>query len=177
MPDFRRKRNRLPRHAYMGRRAYFVTICTHQRRAMLNDSILVDRLLGVLRKECAVGEFDVYAYCFMPDHLHLALIALGDSCRLDAFLRAFKGAAASEARGLGIRSLWQKGFYDHVIRTGEGLAAVAWYIFSNPLRKSLVERMDEWPYSGSFQFDWKKLVAPPKAFEPPWKNANSGRTL
>lgn len=173
MPDFRRKRNRLPRYAYLGRRAYFVTICTRQRRPLLNHARLVDRLLGALREKCAAHAFDVYAYCFMPDHLHLELIALADTCRLDTFLHAFKGAGASEAREMGVRGLWQKGFYDHVIRTSEGLGAVAWYIFSNPHRKNLVERIDQWPYSGSFQFDWKKLVAPPKAFEPPWKKPGS----
>jgi hypothetical protein len=51
-------------------------------------------------------------------------------------------------------SLWQKGFYDHVLRSGESTDGAAWYVFMNPVRAGLVKRAQDWPYSGSFVFRW-----------------------
>lgn len=105
----------------------------------------------------------------MPDHVHLELAGLSPESDLIALVRDFKGAATAKARQEGWRSLWQKGFYDHILREGDRENAVAWYIFNNPVRKGLVEDLRDWPYSGSWMFDWKKLLAPPDEFIPPWK--------
>ncbi len=75
---------------------------------------------------------------------------------------------------MGIRGLWQKGLYDHVLRPGEDDNAVAWYIFNNPVRKNLVSDPRAWPHSGSWMCDWRKAVAPPEKFVPPWKRAVAG---
>lgn len=169
MVDFRRKRNRLEAPAYVGRRWYFVTICTAGRRTIFQDPELVGRLLGELEKTCARHLFLVYAYCFMPDHLHVELVATDDQSNLPMMLRDFKGHAAAQARLMGVRGLWQKGYYDHVLRPGANENAVAWYIFKNPVRKNLVSDPRAWPHSGSWMFDWRKAVAPPEEFVPPWK--------
>jgi len=169
MAEFRRKRNRLGARAYEGRGAYFLTICTEGRKKLLGDSELVDRLLGVLRKKCAVCFFDVYAYCFMPDHLHLVVIGESDSASLPRFMQAFKSLAARETARLGIAKPWQKGFYDHVLVDGESIDSAALYAFLNPVRANLVRRAEEWPYSGSFLFAWPNVPVISTAFVPPWK--------
>ena len=80
-----------------------------------------------------------------------------------------KGAATAEARRLGVSNLWQKGFYDHILRSGKAIDEAAWYIFLNPVRAGLAKTIEEWPYSGSFEFEWKSLAAPRGPFHPPWK--------
>ncbi len=110
----------------------------------------------------------------MPDHLHLVLVGAHDSANLPQMIRAFKGAAAARARARGLLSLWQKGFYDHVIRAGTQVDAAAWYIFMNPVRAGLVKQIGEWSYSGSLMFDWKKLATPAEPFIPPWKKPLAG---
>ena len=171
MPNFRRKRIRLPRAAYRGRRWYFVTLCAANRRNWFVREELVNTLLRVLRETCQTHGFNVFAYCFMPDHLHLELEAISDHSDLISMLAAFKGLTAAEARKQGLRNLWQKSFYEHIFRSGEREGAVAWYIFSNPVRRGLVSEPRAWPYSGSWMFDWKKAVAPVNEFVPPWKVA------
>lgn len=42
----------------------------------------------------------------------------------------------------------QRSFYDHVVRREEGLQEIARYILNNPVGKGLVERADQYPYSG-----------------------------
>ena len=171
MVEFRRKQNRLPRGSYTGRNWYFVTICTANRANHFVAQQLVDVTLRALRESCVANAFDVYAYCFMPDHLHLELVGLSDRSNLATMMRAFKGSAVAKARVCGVHNLWQKGFYDHVLRPGEPENSVAWYIFNNPFRKNLVANPRDWPHSGSWMFDWRKAVAPPEELVPPWKVA------
>ncbi len=66
-----------------------------------------------------------------------------------------KGAATAEARRLGVSNLWQKGFYDHILRSGKAIDEAAWYIFLNPVRAGLAKTIEEWPYSGSFSLNGK----------------------
>jgi putative transposase len=174
MAGFLRKANRLSQPSYRGQRSYFLTICSNERKKIFTDSKLVLALLDLLEEKCLAHSFGVYAYCFMPDHLHLVLVGRGNSANLALVIRAFKGAATSRARPLGAAHLWQKGFYDHVIRSGEGMDAVAWYIFTNPVRAGLVKHFDEWPFSVSLMFDWKKRAGPPEPFVPPWKKPLAG---
>lgn len=171
MPDFRRKPNRLPDPSYRGRRAYFLTVCAHERKKVYTDSRLVDAAVRLLGEKSRSHSFGVYAYCFMPDHLHLILAGQKDSADLPLLMRAFKGAVAVAARNLRIAKLWQKGFYDHLIRSGEGLERAAWYVFMNPVRAGLVKEPWEWPYSGSFLFHWRDLAVPSEPFIPPWKKS------
>jgi len=105
----------------------------------------------------------------MPDHIHLVVLGTSDHSNLIALLRDFKGTSTARARVQGFVALWQKGFYDHVLRCGEALDAVAWYIFNNPVRAGLVKEIGEWPFSGSWMFEWRKLSAPAHGFTPPWK--------
>ena len=174
MPDFRRKPNRLPQLSYHGQRCYFLTICTRDRKKVFTDGALVRALLDLLRDTCLSHSFGVHAYCFMPDHLHLVLVGAHDSANLPQMIRAFKGAGAARARARGLLSLWQKGFYDHVIQAGTQVDAAAWYIFMHPVRAGLVKQIGEWSYSGSLMFDWKKLAIPAEAFIPPWKKPVAG---
>ena len=42
--------------------------------------------------------------------------------------------------------LWQKGYYDHLIRNEEDLIASARYIIANPLRAKLIANVADYPY-------------------------------
>ena len=179
MPDFLRKPNRLESRSYVGFGEYFLTLCTHARKRLFvaatsrrhpsEPSTLVEALLGALRETCSAHHFTIAAYCFMPDHLHLLSQAQTKDCDLRAFVKAFKGQATAAARPLGAHQLWQKGYYDHVIRNSESASEIAWYIFLNPVRAELVRAGLDWPYSGSFVFDWKTLPTPAQPYVPPWK--------
>jgi putative transposase len=170
MHAFQRKRNRLTAESYRGRKAYFLTLCTRERKKVFHDTALVNAVLEVLRKVCSDHYFNVYAYCFMPDHLHLILASESDSAEVSPVVQAFKSLAAAAAGKMRVFDLWQKGYYDHVLRSGESLDAAAGYIFLNPVRAGSVRRGEEWPFSGSFVFEWKRVLPIGKSFDPPWKS-------
>ncbi len=77
------------------------------------------------------------------------------------------GSSTVSLRRLGLIDPFQKGLYHYILRTGDNPDAAAWYIFNHAVRKGLVEDARDWPYSGSWMFDWKKAVAPPEEFVPP----------
>src|SRR6185437_3770513 len=166
----RRKPNRLPLASYHGARCYFVTIFCRERRPFFAREELASELTLVLRDTCARHGFDIHAYCFMPDHLHVLLIGDRPTADLLLAVRNFKGAAAARARRLQISALWQKGFYDHVIRSEESLNHVASYILMNPVRAGLVRKAAEWPFSDWVVADWRTKEIPVKPYLPPWES-------
>jgi REP-associated tyrosine transposase len=159
-PDFLRKRNRLPRPFYLGQQRYFITVCSGTGRPSFSNGGLAELLLELLRDQCRTRSFDLYAFCFMPDHLHLELAGQSEDSDAIRLVHDFKGIATAAARRMGVRKLWEKGFYDHILSDNDDHEAVAWYIFNNPVRKGLVQDARDWPYSGSWMFDWKKAMAP-----------------
>lgn len=167
----RRKPNRLPLASYRGARCYFVTVCCRERRPFFTREELARELALVLRDTCARHGFDIHAYCFMPDHLHVLLIGNRPSADLLLAARNFKGAAAVSARRLGISGLWQKGFYDHVIRSEESLNRVAWYILTNPVRGGFVKHAADWPFSDWAAVDWRTKGTTAEPYRPPWKKS------
>ena len=85
----------------------------------------------------------------MPDHLHI-LLSLNDNYpkRLQEWVSAFKRYTSKTTCDLcGIKPLWQKNFYDHVVRKEESLIEIAEYIVNNPVRKGMVEVWEQHPYS------------------------------
>ncbi len=91
---FVRKRNRLRYSAHMGRRWYFVTLCTRDRKPLLREGQLVSAVLKNLEGARSSYQFDIYAYCFMPDRLHLLLSGLLEICEVPVFMRS-RGKTAS----------------------------------------------------------------------------------
>ncbi len=172
--DPRRKPHRLPLSHYRGPNCYFVTICCHQRRRLFTNCNLVDELRTVLNDSCAAHLFKVDAYCFMPDHFHALLAGMSQSANLLAAVRSFKGASTARARSLTIAPLWQKGFYDHLIRAEESLNRITWYILMNPVRDGLVSTASEWPFSDWSMPDWRSKLAPAESYVPPWKTRMPG---
>jgi putative transposase len=85
----------------------------------------------------------------MLDHLH-AFVAIDDQrLRLSMWMKSLKNALSNTLRGQGVPSPhWQKGFFDHVLRSEESYGEKWNYVRENPLRAGLVEQWDEWPFVG-----------------------------
>jgi putative transposase len=86
------------------------------------------------------------AYCLMPDHLHVLMSPNESGLTVGQLIGQFKGLTTNQSWQLGWKGrLWQDRFYDHVLRRGEDIAAVARYIYENPERKR---------FSGDYRFRW-----------------------
>jgi REP element-mobilizing transposase RayT len=83
----------------------------------------------------------------MPDHLH-ALVGLGESgYSLSRVCGAFKSLSTRAYWKWYEGKLWQRQFFDHIIRNEEDDFETLEYIKMNPVRKKLVENWEEWPYT------------------------------
>ena len=146
-----RKEIRLANHDYSSARAYFVTICTLDREKIFwaNHKAMVrvpeDVVLSEYGKivDVAINNIpSIYSnvsiekYAIMPDHLHLIIriqeVKEGQATSISRVVSQLKGYV-SKCIGRGV---WQKLYYDHVIRNREDYNECASYIYSNPMKWS-----------------------------------------
>lgn len=157
MKNYVRKTSpRLHDFEYAGPYTYFVTCSTYQKRPYFNEKATVDMVLPVLRYGGEQNSFSIYIYCFMPRHLHL-LLGGSDNSKLSQFMKTFKQRSSFTFRKEFGDVLWQRSYYDHVLRKDEALKNVALYILNNPIRAGLASDYKIYPFSGSFVFDTKDL--------------------
>jgi len=128
---------------------FFVTICASERTTPFVNNRLaacVAETIDWLRENRGVS---VYAWCLMPDHLHL-LVRLGPQGKdLGSIVRSLKRFTTRESWRLGYEGkLWQDRFYDHILRESEDALDIAEYIRQNPVRKGLVLAPEEYRWSG-----------------------------
>ena len=147
----RRLKHRLSLEAYRGEVAATFTACIAGKRELFTDSDTVAIFLGALRRASIEHQCQVLIYCFMPDHVHLLASTAPGTSFID-FIRHFKQLSAYRLRCQlqGNRPIWQPRFYDHALRSEEGLLAAARYIWDNPVRAGLAHTRGVYAYSGSF---------------------------
>ncbi len=128
--------------------AYFLTLCARQGKPFATPD-LAGEVVASLQWLRANRGLRVYAYCLMPDHLHL-LIQLGNSrYQVGNIVGAFKTFTTRQSWGLGYQgTLWQARFYDRIVRRVEDGHRMVEYILANPVRKELVEEAGAYPWSG-----------------------------
>ena len=154
-----RKPTRLKNFDYNTIGAYFITICTQDRRQILSripvgvdvlgDPYDVELLpCGIIADKCIkqIDEFydhiSVERYVIMPNHIHILLFVR--ECRspkssiptskqtstVSHFVSTFKRLCNKEFG----RNVWQRGFHDHIVRGGEDCDNIVRYICENPMR-------------------------------------------
>jgi putative transposase len=93
--------------------------------------------------------FAVFAYVFMPDHLHLLVEGRREDADLRLFMRNWRKRSTLEVRPEGARTIWQKGYFERVLREEEGTVEVIAYILMNPVRARLVDTPLDYPHAWS----------------------------
>lgn len=147
------KRPRLSGFDYRGCHWYFITICTDRKRGLFTDGSLVRWLTAKLREKSESFKFKIWAYCFMPDHLHLLVEGSCPGADMRKFVSSFKQLTGYQFWKSRKAALWQPSYYDHVLRNEEDALEVARYILNNPVRKGLVKDFLDYEFTGSFEFD------------------------
>jgi putative transposase len=110
--------------------------------AKAHEAFLQYGVTGAMQQGVAVGR-----YVIMPDHLHLFVRGPSDF-RLPLWVRGLKRVTGDAIRLDRIAFEWQRGFFDHVLRSSESYSEKWNYVRANPVRAGLVTSADEWPYGG-----------------------------
>ena len=98
-------------------------------------------------------QYDLYAYCVMPNHVHLIFKLLPMEEKLERpvtkILQSLKRYTAGEANKILDREgqFWQHESFDRVVRDNEELESTVKYVLNNPVKAGLIENWQDWPYS------------------------------
>ena len=170
---FRRKNIRLNAINYRGRAWFFITLCCEHRHPVFANDKWALSLIDCLKRTADRYHFSVHAFCVMPDHFHALVEGIAPDSDLLLFVTMFKQATSGEYSLESGVPLWQKKFYDHILRPEESPDAVSWYIWMNPVRKGLCGEPDLYPYSGSFTGQGENMSRPEIEWVPAWKKTLS----
>lgn len=157
--------SRFRHHAHMPRyRRYFapqqtvfLTIATAGRSPWLRSDINKRRVLEALRKTRKIHPFRHIAHVLLHDHIHL-LVAPTGPVRIPATVACFKRAVTAVT--MAPKPLWQRRYYDHIIRDDDDFRRHLDYIHYNPVKHGLAEHADEWPWSSLAQWQARGLYPP-----------------
>ena len=161
-PDTRLRRStRLSGYDYTQDGAYFITICAYKHRCVFGeiaDGAMHLNELGIVIEHCMKDlplhftETRVDTSVVMPNHVHMiiAIECRGTACRapterfgkpsansIPTIIRSFKSSVTkriNELCGTPGNPIWQRNYYEHVIRDDDDLNAIRLYIEYNTLK-------------------------------------------
>ena len=147
-----RKQNRLAGFDYSQPGAYFITVCTKDRKCLLSTIVGGDAHIapyaaltptGAVVEKYLLTIPGIDRYVIMPNHVHMILRISAATpgagpmwsdapaeARVPSLIRSWKTLVSKEL-GFGI---WQKSYYDHVIRDELDYITKAQYIDNNPTK-------------------------------------------
>jgi len=147
-----RKTIRLKEYDYNTPGAYFITVCTESRKNILWNKVGADIIRPQNIPLSKTGQLVKYAieqiivhydnisvdnYCIMPNHIHLLLsITTDDSGRIIS-APTISNVVGSLKRWVSKqcgKPIWQKSFYDHIIRNQNDYSETYNYIDNNPIK-------------------------------------------
>ena len=136
---------------------YFVTLCAKDRRKVLANAKTFDAIKIAIRQ---LRRWNMLAAVVMPDHVHFIVGPREERGLSIADFAA--GLKRSVRKSLDCQSWeWQRGCFDHLLRSDENLESKWIYVQDNPVRHGLVQRAEDWPYYLDFVNDHGKLAASP----------------
>lgn len=136
---------------------YFFTVNCAERRGNRILENNVDALRQVFRKVKQKHPFEIDAIVILPEHLHCIWTLPQDdadySLRWNLIKSGFSrlitdGERLSESRiKRGERGIWQRRFWEHMVRDEKDFERHVDYIHWNPVKHGCVKRVRDWPYS------------------------------
>ena len=155
-----RKPNRLKEFDYGQNGAYYITICTKDRKQILSeivgdDAHIVPKPYGWIAEKYIRNVPEIEKYIIMPDHIHMIIRLDNGSMRAstptdivgtDANIHPQHNRVATIVRSLKTlvtkeigEPIFQRSYYDHVIRNERDYNEIWEYIENNP-RKWIIQK-------------------------------------
>ena len=162
----KRRSIRLPRYDYSSKGVYFITICTHQHLCIFGDIIDGQMQLNAAGRKVQIYWSDIPEhfpqvsldeFVVMPNHVHgilfmkdapvgaknfsplqQSLQPRGTSKTVGSVIRGFKiGVTKWVRKNTTIQNVWQRNYWEHIIRSEPELKGLREYIRNNPKRWTL----------------------------------------
>jgi REP-associated tyrosine transposase len=158
MPNYRR--------AFVPGGCWFFTVNLLERR----QTLLVDHIGSLREAVVRIRQkypFEIDAFVVLPDHLHAVWTLPDDDADFSTRWRLIKAAFAKSLpkqeqlttvrKTRHERGIWQRRFWEHLIRNESDYARHIEYCYVNPVKHRLVTRVRDWPHS-SFHRDVEREI-------------------
>ena len=147
-----------------------LTFSCYQRRPLLTNDAWRERLSQSIDSSCKESSFDLVAFVFMPEHIHLLVYPTIPEPNLGRFLARLKQPFSKEVKQILIKNrsslldkltvrerpgkhcfrFWQEGpGFDRNIFSPEAIQASIDYIHNNPPKRGLCRRAVDWKSSST----------------------------
>jgi putative transposase len=152
---------RLKGYDYSSNGAYFITICAQNRECLFGD--IIDGKMELndagrivesewMKTNEIRREIELDAFVVMPNHIHgIVTISVGANGHsplptrrngmgkqtISSFVAGFKSTVTkqiNEMRQMPGAPVWQRNYYEHIIRDSESLGRIRKYIADNPVK-------------------------------------------
>ncbi len=163
------------RRATVAGAAYFFTVNLADRQSALLTEYITD-LRHAIRRIKHAHPFRIDAWVVLPDHLHMIWTLPPDDMDFATrwmlikatFSRAMPAGEKRSASRItkGERGIWQRRYWEHLIRDEDDLARHVDYIHINPVKHGLATRAADWAHSsihrhvrlGMINADWAGVI-------------------
>ena len=160
--------------------SYFFTLVTHNRRSILCQTENIDLLRDSFRRVKKRHPFTIDAIVILPDHLHCVWTLPPDDADFSTRWRLIKswfsrhcdlkyqGQVSDSRRSKGEKAVWQRRFWEHLIRDEQDFNSHLDYIHYNPVKHGLALSPKDWQYSsfhgyvqrGVYELNWGSSTMP-----------------
>ena len=166
------------RRLYRKGGTYFFTVVTQERRPVFSNAKNVQKLRDSFRTVMKKSPFTIEAIVILPDHIHCIWTLPNDDkdfsnrwkeikYRFSMDYNRFFAKSGSKVKKKE-KGLWQRRFWEHLIRDQQDYNRHFDYIHYNPVKHKFTERAIDWPYSsfkrfvdkGVYEENWGSI--PPK---------------
>lgn len=175
MPNYKRY--------YLNNHYVFITVITYNRNPILIKNI--DLLRESFKQTTKVFDFEIFGSVIIPEHFHV-IIRPKDISEFSKIIGSIKKRFSynlnekfidnniSESRTKrSEKGVWQRRFYEHIVRSDEELYKILDYIHYNPVKHGHVQNVKDWEYSsfhkfvkkGNYEANWGSCSKDYKHFE------------
>ncbi|MFH1701422.1 MAG: transposase [Candidatus Zixiibacteriota bacterium] len=125
---------------------YFITNVTYNRAPILIDSFSI--LWEAFTRTNQKYDFDLIAWSILPDHFHVLIDS--KEANISKIMQSIKmsfGEMYRRRMSLSSGQVWQRRFWDHIIRNQEDFNRHLDYIHYNPVKHGYIDAPLTWEYS------------------------------
>ena len=159
-PQIHHRRSiRLHKYDYSQAGAYFITICCRNKEShfgTIQNQIMTLNQMGQIAYNEWIktselrSHIELDTFIIMPNHIHGIIIINNnakrnlsnntsfDNCQsntIGAIIRGYKSSVSKQIKMLNnIENLWQRNYYEHIIRDEQSYQTISEYIINNPIR-------------------------------------------
>lgn len=144
---------------YIPGSAVFITQVVQFRVPLFNNPRAITLLRETLHNVQLIHPFRMLAYVFLPDHFHM-IIQPTEKSNFSEIMHSLKPNFTKKYKELvgelpsDTIKIWQRRFWDHIIRDDRDFENHLHYIHYNPVKHGYVTAPEDWPDSS--YFEWTK---------------------